>query len=45
MKMNAKAFYEIITTLEQQGDIVLVPVATQGRTSRGYRLIRDCAEA
>jgi hypothetical protein len=44
MKMNAKAFYEIITTLEQQGDIVLVPGATQGRAGRGYRLIRDCSE-
>jgi hypothetical protein len=34
MKMNAKAFYEIITTLEQQGDIVLVPGTTQGRAKR-----------
>jgi hypothetical protein len=45
MKMNAKAFYEIITTLEQQGDIVSVPGVTQGRAGRGYRLIRDCSEA
>ena len=45
MKMNAKAFYEIITTLEQQGDIVSVPGATQGRVGRGYRLIKDYSEA
>jgi hypothetical protein len=45
MKMNAKAFYEIITTLEQQGDIVLVPGTTQGRAGRGYRLVREWSEA
>jgi hypothetical protein len=45
MKMNAKTFYEIITTLEQQGDIVLVPGTTQGRTSRGYRLVREYSDA
>lgn len=45
MKMNAKAFYEIITTLEQQGDIVPVTGSTQGRASRGYRLVRDWSEA
>jgi hypothetical protein len=45
MKMNAKAFHEIITTLEQQGDIVPVTGSTQGRASRGYRLVRDWSEA
>jgi len=45
MKMNAKMFQEIITTLEQQGDVVPVTGATQGRPSRGYRLVRDWSDA
>jgi hypothetical protein len=44
MKMNAKAFQEIITTLEQQGDIEPVNGTTQGRSGRGYRLIKDWSE-
>jgi hypothetical protein len=44
MKMNAKAFQEIITTLEQQGDIEPVNGTTQGRAGRGYRLIKDWSE-
>ena len=40
-----KMFQEIITTLEQQGDVVLVAGATQGRPSRGYRLVRDWSVA
>jgi hypothetical protein len=45
MKMNAKAFYEIITTLEQQGDIEPVSGTTQGRAGRGYRLVKDWSDA
>jgi hypothetical protein len=45
MKMNAKAFQEMIATLEQQGDIVAVTGSTQGRTSRGYRLVKGWSEA
>jgi hypothetical protein len=44
MKMNAKAFQEIITTLEQQGDIEPVSGTTQGRAGRGYRLVKDWSD-
>ena len=44
MKMNAKAFQEIITTLEQQGDIEPVSGTTQGRVGRGYRLVKDWSD-
>ncbi len=41
MKMDAKSFQEMITTLEQQGDIATSIVATSGRPQRLYRLIRS----
>ena len=40
MKMDAKSFQEMITTLEQQGDIATSIVATTGRPQRLYKLIR-----
>ncbi len=41
MKMDAKSFQEMITTLEQQGDIATSIVATTGRPQRMYKLIRS----
>jgi hypothetical protein len=41
MKMDAKSFQEMITTLEQQGDIAVSIVATTGRPQRVYKLLRS----
>ena len=41
MKMDAKAFQELVATLEQQGDVVTVIRATAGRPQRHYRLPGD----
>ncbi len=38
MKVDAKTFQELVTTLEQQGDIVTISQATAGRPQRYYRL-------
>ena len=38
MKTDAKTFQELITTLEQQGDLVTITQATAGRPQRHYRL-------
>jgi hypothetical protein len=38
MKIDAKTFQELITTLEQQGDLQTVMQATTGRPQRAYRL-------
>ncbi len=38
MKMDAKSFSGLVTTLEQRGDIVVQMQATSGRTGRIYRL-------
>jgi hypothetical protein len=41
MKVDARTFTELITTLEQQGDICSVIRATAGRSQRMYRLLRS----
>ncbi len=41
MKMDAKSFQEMITTLEQQGDIATSIMATTGRPQRVYKLLRS----
>jgi hypothetical protein len=38
MKTDAKTFQELVATLEQQGDVVIVTQATAGRPQRAYRL-------
>jgi hypothetical protein len=38
MKLDAKTFQELITTLEQQGDVDAVLQTTSGRPQRAYRL-------
>ena len=38
MKIDAKTFVELITTLEQQGDLTTVIQSTFGRPQRAYRL-------
>lgn len=38
MKMDAKGFAELITTLEQQGDVETIVVARAGTPHRAYRL-------
>jgi hypothetical protein len=38
MKIDAKAFQELVTTLEQQGDVQTVIHSTGGRPQRHYRL-------
>ena len=38
MKIDAKTFYELISTLEQQGDLVVCTQSTAGRPQRCYRL-------
>lgn len=38
MKIEAKTFVELITTLEQQGDLTTVIQSTFGRPQRAYRL-------
>ena len=39
MKIEAKTFVELITTLEQQGDLTTVIQSTAGRPQRAYRLV------
>ena len=39
MKIDAKTFQELITTLEQQGDVVTVTQSTAGRPQRVYQLL------
>ena len=39
MKIDAKTFQELINTLEQQGDLATVTIATTGRPHRAYRLL------
>lgn len=39
MKTDAKTFQEIVTTLEQQGDVAIVMQSTGGRPQRAYRLV------
>jgi predicted ArsR family transcriptional regulator len=39
MKMDAKSFSALVTTLEQRGDIVNRIQSTSGRPSRFYRLV------
>jgi len=41
MKVDAKTFLELVATLEQQGDLASVTIATTGRPSRVYRLLGD----
>lgn len=38
MKIDAKTFQDLVTTLEQQGDVLAVTQATGGRPQRHYRL-------
>lgn len=39
MKIDAKTFQELVTTLEQQGDLLTMIQATSGRPQRHYRLL------
>jgi hypothetical protein len=39
MKMDAKAFREMVSTLEQQGDLLTTFTATAGRPQKAYRLL------
>lgn len=41
MKIDAKTFQELITTLEQQGDVAICTQSTAGRPQRSYRLVND----
>jgi predicted ArsR family transcriptional regulator len=41
MKVDAKTFQELVTTLEQQGDLLTVTQATAGRPQRHYRLLGE----
>jgi hypothetical protein len=41
MKMDAKTFQELVTTLEQQGDILTVICPTAGRPQRHYQLLSE----
>ena len=41
MKIDAKTFQELVTTLEQQGDLLTVIQATAGRPQRHYRLLGE----
>ena len=41
MKTDAKTFQELVTTLEQQGDLLTVIQATSGRPQRHYRLLGE----
>jgi len=38
MKIDAKSFLGLVTTLEQRGDISIRTQTTPGRTGRFYRL-------
>ena len=39
MKIDARAFQEIISTLEQRGDVAITTRSTAGRPSRCYQLL------
>jgi hypothetical protein len=41
MKTDAKTFQELISTLEQQGDVATVSQSTSGRPQRAYQLTPD----
>jgi Bifunctional DNA primase/polymerase, N-terminal len=41
MKVDAKTFQELVTTLEQQGDLLTVMQTTGGRPQRAYRLVGE----
>jgi predicted ArsR family transcriptional regulator len=41
MKIDAKTFQELVTTLEQQGDVLTVMQTTSGRPQRAYRLLGE----
>jgi predicted ArsR family transcriptional regulator len=41
MKIDAKTFQEIITTLEQQGDVLTAICSTAGRPQRHYQLLGE----
>jgi len=41
MKMDAKSFQSLVQTLDQQGDIEVTSVKTQGRAGIAYRLLRS----
>jgi hypothetical protein len=41
MKIDAKTFTELVTTLEQQGDIVTTCRSTSGRPHRAYQLVGE----
>lgn len=43
MKTDAKTFQELVTTLEQQGDLLTVVQATAGRPQRQYRLLGEAS--
>lgn len=39
MKLDARTFGELVTTLQQQGDVEIVEEKTPGRAKRSYRLV------
>lgn len=41
MKLDAKTFHELITTLEQQGDVQVVTTTRPGSSFRAYRLASE----
>ena len=41
MKLDAKTFQELITTLEQQGDVQVVTTSRPGSSFRAYRLVAE----
>lgn len=41
MKLDAKSFQELITTLEQQGDVQVITTARAGSALRAYRLVGE----
>lgn len=41
MKLDAKTFQELITTLEQQGDVEVVTTSRPGSSFRAYRLVGE----
>lgn len=43
MKIDAKTFQELVTTLEQQGDLLTVMQTTSGRPQRAYRLLGEAS--
>lgn len=44
MKTDARTFQELITTLEQRGDIILITQSTAGRPNRLYQLAEGVKE-